>query len=150
MLAVAVIVFREVLEAALIVSIVVAASVGIAGRNRWIGGGIAAGIAVAGPIALFAASIASAFISVVARLAAPPPLSPGRRPSRALGFAGVGALVSASLDPGAARADIHVRSPLVTLGEFEFEMNGLAATKSKDTAGLFNSGQSYTYALGYA
>ena len=51
MLAVAVIVFREVLEAALIVSIVVAASVGIAGRNRWIGGSIAAGIAVAGPIA---------------------------------------------------------------------------------------------------
>ena len=41
----ALIVFREVLEAALIVGIVAAATRGIAGRGRWIAGGIAAGIA---------------------------------------------------------------------------------------------------------
>ena len=43
MLAIAIIVFREVLEAALIVSIVMAASTGIAGRNRWVGYGIVGG-----------------------------------------------------------------------------------------------------------
>ena len=41
----ALIVFREVLEAALIVGIVAAATRGIAGRGRWIATGIAAGIA---------------------------------------------------------------------------------------------------------
>ena len=40
----ALIVFREVLEAALIVGIVSAATRGIPGRVRWIGGGIAAGL----------------------------------------------------------------------------------------------------------
>jgi high-affinity iron transporter len=44
MLATAIIVFREVLEAALIVGIVLAASRGIAHRGAWIIGGIAAGI----------------------------------------------------------------------------------------------------------
>ena len=45
MLATAIIVFREVLEAALIVGIVLAASRGAAGRGLWVGGGIAGGIA---------------------------------------------------------------------------------------------------------
>ena len=40
----ALIVFREVLEAALIVGIVAAATRGIPGRGRWIAGGIAAGV----------------------------------------------------------------------------------------------------------
>jgi high-affinity iron transporter len=48
MLAVAIIVFREVLEAALIVSIVMAASVGVAGRTLWVAGGIGAGVCGAG------------------------------------------------------------------------------------------------------
>ena len=43
MLATAIIVFREVLEAALIVGIVLAASRGIAHRGAWVAGGIAAG-----------------------------------------------------------------------------------------------------------
>jgi high-affinity iron transporter len=43
MLATAIIVFREVLEAALIVGIVLAASRGIAHRGAWIAGGVAAG-----------------------------------------------------------------------------------------------------------
>ncbi|MGH7156237.1 MAG: FTR1 family iron permease, partial [Acetobacteraceae bacterium] len=61
MLAVAVIVFRETLEAALIVSIVLAASVGISRRTIWVGTGIAAGIFGACLVALFAAAIATAF-----------------------------------------------------------------------------------------
>src|SRR6185369_13971494 len=40
----ALVVFREVLEAALIVGIIGAATRGIPGRSRWIAGGIAAGI----------------------------------------------------------------------------------------------------------
>jgi high-affinity iron transporter len=44
MIATALIVFREVLEAALIVGIVSAATRGIPGRARWIGGGLAAGL----------------------------------------------------------------------------------------------------------
>jgi high-affinity iron transporter len=45
MIATALIVFREVLEAALIVGIVSAATRGIAGRTRWIAGGLALGLA---------------------------------------------------------------------------------------------------------
>ena len=61
MLAIAIIVFRETLEAALIVGIVLAASVGIISRGRFVAGGIAAGIAGAALVAGFAASIADAF-----------------------------------------------------------------------------------------
>lgn len=60
MLATALIVFREVLEAALIISIVMAAAKGVAKRNLWIAGGVAAGLAGAGLIASFAGAIASA------------------------------------------------------------------------------------------
>ncbi|MEO7742508.1 MAG: hypothetical protein ABIR98_06215 [Usitatibacter sp.] len=45
MLGTALIVFREVLEAALIVGIIAAATRGIPGRWRWIVAGIAAGLA---------------------------------------------------------------------------------------------------------
>jgi len=61
-LAVAIIELREALEAALIVSVVMAASAGIADRYRWISAGIAGGIVGAGLIALFAAGIAGAFV----------------------------------------------------------------------------------------
>jgi high-affinity iron transporter len=60
MLATLLLVFREVLEAALIVSIVAAATRGVAGRGRWIGGGLAAGVVGAGLVALFASGIADA------------------------------------------------------------------------------------------
>ena len=43
MLSALLIVFREVLEAALIVGIVLAASHGVPDRTRWVGGGVAAG-----------------------------------------------------------------------------------------------------------
>jgi high-affinity iron transporter len=60
MLATAIIVFREVLEAALIVGIVMAASRGVARRGAWVGGGIAAGIAGAVLVAGGAETIAAA------------------------------------------------------------------------------------------
>ena len=55
-----VIVFREVLEAALIIGIVAAATEGIAGRGLWIAAGIASGVAGAGIVAALASEIASA------------------------------------------------------------------------------------------
>ena len=60
MLAAALIVFREVLEAALVVSIVMAACKGVTGRVFWVGWGIAAGVAGALLVAGFASAIADA------------------------------------------------------------------------------------------
>jgi high-affinity iron transporter len=60
MLPTAIIVFREVLEAALIVGIVMAASRGAIGRGRWVSGGIAAGVLGACGVAAFAEAIAAA------------------------------------------------------------------------------------------
>jgi high-affinity iron transporter len=60
MLAVAVIVFREVLEAALVVGIVLAASRGVPRRGKWVASGIAAGVIGAMVVAAFTDEIASA------------------------------------------------------------------------------------------
>jgi high-affinity iron transporter len=60
MLATAIIVFREVLEAALVVGIVMAASRGVPRRALWIGGGVAAGIVGACVVAGFAETLAKA------------------------------------------------------------------------------------------
>jgi high-affinity iron transporter len=60
MLPTAIIVFREVLEAALIIGIVMAASRGAPGRGLWVSGGIAAGVLGALGVAAFAATIAAA------------------------------------------------------------------------------------------
>ncbi len=59
MLSTAIIVFREILEAALIVSIVMAASRGASGRGLAIGGGVAGGVLGACLIAAFAGEIAA-------------------------------------------------------------------------------------------
>ena len=61
MFAVALIVLRETLEAALIVSIVLAASVGIPGRGRWVAGGVLGGVAGSLGVAVFAAAISESF-----------------------------------------------------------------------------------------
>lgn len=60
MLPTAIIVFREVLEAALIVGVVMAASRGAVGRGLWVSGGIAGGVLGACLVAIFAATIAEA------------------------------------------------------------------------------------------
>ena len=60
MLATAIIVFREVLEAALIVGIVLAASRGMSRRGVWVGGGIVAGVLGASLVAGGADAIADA------------------------------------------------------------------------------------------
>jgi len=60
MFAIWILVFREVLEAAMIVSIVAAATRGVAGRWRWIGSGLALGVAGAGVVAACAERLAAA------------------------------------------------------------------------------------------
>ena len=61
MLAAALIVFREVLEAGLIVGVVLAATEGVAGRARWIAGGVVGGVAGAALVAVFAQQLSEAF-----------------------------------------------------------------------------------------
>jgi len=64
MLPTALIVFREVLEAALVVGIVLAASQGVRRRGAWVGAGVAAGVAGALLVAGFAREIAAALAGV--------------------------------------------------------------------------------------
>ncbi|MDQ6433097.1 FTR1 family protein [Mesorhizobium sp. LHD-90] len=61
MLSTFVIVFRETLEAALIVAIVLAASRGIAGRGGWVAAGVAAGLGGAAVLAFFADGLSNLF-----------------------------------------------------------------------------------------
>jgi len=61
MLGALIIVFREVIEAGLIVGIVMAATRGVAGRGRWISFGVIAGVLGAAVVALFAGAISQAF-----------------------------------------------------------------------------------------
>jgi len=60
MFSTALIVFREVIEAALIVGLVLTATRGVANRNRYVLAGIAAGLLGAGVVAYFAESLAQA------------------------------------------------------------------------------------------
>jgi len=60
MLASLIIVFREVLEAGLITGIILAATVGVPGRGRWVAGGIGAGVAGAMVVASCAGLISAA------------------------------------------------------------------------------------------
>ncbi|HUW76355.1 MAG TPA: FTR1 family protein [Gallionella sp.] len=61
MLATAVIMFREVLEAALIIAIVLGASRGIAGRGKWVAAGIGLGLLGASIVAIMANIASSEF-----------------------------------------------------------------------------------------
>jgi high-affinity iron transporter len=61
MLGALIIVFREVIEAGLIVGIVMAATRGVLGRGRWITIGIGGGVLGAGIVAMFAGVISEAF-----------------------------------------------------------------------------------------
>jgi len=60
MFSTAIIVFRETLEAALVVSIIMVASYGVAGRGLWVGSGAALGFAGACLLAVFAGAITAA------------------------------------------------------------------------------------------
>ena len=61
MLGALIIVFREVIEAGLIVGIVMAATRGVVGRGRWVTIGIGGGVFGAGIVAMFAGVISDAF-----------------------------------------------------------------------------------------
>jgi high-affinity iron transporter len=61
MLAALIIVFREVFEAGLIVGIVLAVTGGVPHRNRWIGGGVLAGVLAACLVAAFAGALSQLF-----------------------------------------------------------------------------------------
>lgn len=58
MIGAAIIVFRETLEAALIIGILAAATAGLTGRSRWLAGGVAAGLAGAVVVAIFTGQLA--------------------------------------------------------------------------------------------
>jgi high-affinity iron transporter len=60
-LAALLIVFREVFEAGLIVGIVMAVTAGVAGRERWIAGGVAAGVLGACLVAVFTGGLSELF-----------------------------------------------------------------------------------------
>src|SRR4051812_44335662 len=60
MLAALIIVFRETMEAGVVIGIVLAATRGIAGRGLWVSYGIAAGVIGACLVAIFANSISAA------------------------------------------------------------------------------------------
>ncbi len=61
MIAALIIVFREVFEAGLIIGIVLAVTRSVPNRNRWIGGGLVAGIAAACVVAIFAGGLSHLF-----------------------------------------------------------------------------------------
>jgi high-affinity iron transporter len=61
MIAALIIVFREIIEAGLVVGIVLAATQGVAGRGRWIAAGILGGTAGATLVACFAGVLGNAF-----------------------------------------------------------------------------------------
>ena len=61
MLAALIIVFREVFEAGLIIGIVLAVTRSVPGRNRWIAGGVLAGVLAACVVAFFAGAISQLF-----------------------------------------------------------------------------------------
>jgi high-affinity iron transporter len=61
MLAALIIVFREVFEAGLIVGIVLAVTGAVPHRNRWIGGGVLAGVLAACLVAVFAGALSRLF-----------------------------------------------------------------------------------------
>src|ERR1044072_8806846 len=61
MLGALIIVFREVIEAGLVVGIVIAATRGIAGLGWWVSLGVAAGVLGASIVAAFAGAISNAF-----------------------------------------------------------------------------------------
>ena len=65
------IVFREVFEAGLIIGIVMAVTAGVAGRGRWVAGGVAAGVLGACVVALFTGGFSSSSMAAVKNCSTP-------------------------------------------------------------------------------
>jgi high-affinity iron transporter len=64
MFATAIVVFREVLEAAILIGVLAAATRSVPGRTRWLIAGIVAGLATAGLVAAFTERLANAFSGI--------------------------------------------------------------------------------------
>ena len=73
MLATLLIVFREVIEAGLIVGIVLAATKGVTGRGLWVSYGVLGGLAGAAVVAAFAGQLGALFEGALARSCSTPP-----------------------------------------------------------------------------
>jgi high-affinity iron transporter len=64
MLGALIIVFREVMEAGIIVGILLAVTKGVPGRSRWVAAGVGAGVAGAALLAVFADRISNALVGI--------------------------------------------------------------------------------------
>ncbi|HEY8032797.1 MAG TPA: FTR1 family protein [Methylocella sp.] len=64
MLGALIIVFREVMEAGIIVGILLAVTKGVPGRGRWVAAGVGAGVAGAALLAVFADQISNALVGI--------------------------------------------------------------------------------------
>jgi high-affinity iron transporter len=149
MLATAIVVFREVLEAALVISIILAATRGVPRRGRWVSGGVLAGLFGAAVVAWFAEAIAAAASGVGQEIFNAAVLflavimlgwhnvwmsRHGRELSSSL--KGVGAAVRAGASP------LHVLAAVVGMAvlregsELVLFLYGIAASASGDASGM--------------
>ena len=153
MLASLVIVFREVIEAGLIVGIVLAATKGVMGRGRWVGLGVAAGVLGAAIVAAFAGKIAGLFqgsgqeifdasilLLAVAMLTWHNVWMAGHGRAMAREMKQVGAQVSAGERPMAALAGVVGVAVLREGAEVVLFLYGIASQGGTTTAALLGGG----------
>ncbi|HLY04986.1 MAG TPA: FTR1 family protein [Rhizomicrobium sp.] len=153
MLASLLIVFREVIEAGLIVGIVLAATKGVAGRARWVSLGVIAGVVGAALVAAFAGQIAGLFrgsgqeifdasilILAVAMLTWHNVWMAGHGRALAREMKQVGAQVSAGERPMTALAVVVGIAVLREGSEVVLFLYGIASQGSTSTAALLGGG----------
>ena len=153
MLATLLIVFREVIEAGLIVGIVLAATQGAAGRRLWVSVGVASGVIGAGVVALFAARLAALFqgsgqevfdasilLLAVAMLTWHNVWMAGHGRAMAAEMKEVGAQVSAGERPMAALAVVVGVAVLREGSEVVLFLYGIASQGGSSAAGMLAGG----------
>lgn len=153
MLASLLIVFREVIEAGLIVGIVLAATKGVAGRARWVSLGVGAGVLGASLVAAFAGKIAGLFqgsgqeifdasilLLAVAMLTWHNVWMAGHGRAMAREMKQVGAQVSAGERPMAALAVVVGIAVLREGSEVVLFLYGIASQRDTSTAALLGGG----------
>lgn len=153
MLASLLIVFREVIEAGLIVGIVLAATKGVAGRGRWVSLGVIAGVLGAAVVAGFAGRIAGLFqgsgqevfdasilLLAVAMLTWHNVWMAGHGRAMARELKQVGASVSAGDRPLTALAVVVGIAVLREGSEVVLFLYGIASQGSTSTAALLGGG----------